>query len=313
MQLIDAYKPVVLVTGATGFIGRYLCKLLRSRYPQSRIIGLGKSPSTQASDNAKTKILDEFHSVDLCDMHSSMETLSVVPEPDYVFHLAGAFGNIDLVDLWRLNLGLTINLFSCMSKVGFYKSKIIVAGSAAEYDYKKTGVYDESDPIGGQSGYGKSKAAASMAALFLSAQYGLSTTIARPFNVIGLGMSDKLVLGKLSNQILSGCKEIRLGRLDSIRDFIDVEDVAEAFIQIAINGSTGTAYNVCTGKGITIGCLAEKVVDISRSRVPILSDVGPTPTGDSDKAVGDNSKLFNELGWTPKISLVDSIQKILRV
>lgn len=131
-------------------------------------------------------------------------------------------------------------------------------GSAAEYGEisNNDNPVTEDHPLNPISIYGWSKAAQTQLAHLYVKTYGVNIVIARTFNLIGKGMSDKLFVGRVEKQIdavLSGDAEnISVGSLDAERDYIDIENACTMYYTIAVKGKAGEAYNVGSGAAISM-------------------------------------------------------------
>src|SRR5690349_7759621 len=126
---------------------------------------------------------------------------------------------------------------------------------------------DESCPLRPHSPYGASKAAADVIALQTFLGHGLGVIRARPFNHLGPGQSDRFVASALASRIarneVEGLDELAVGDLTPRRDFTDVRDVVRAYRLLALDGEPGEAYNVCSGRDVSIQELADRLIGLA--------------------------------------------------
>ena len=128
---------------------------------------------------------------------------------------------------------------------------------------------------------------------------GLDVVRVRAFNHAGPGQSDAFVLSSFARQIaeIESARRppvLRVGNLDSVRDFLDVADVVDAYVRLLDPRVPAGAYNVASGCGRRIGDLLDALV--ARSGVELRIDVDPERLRPRDVAVGDASRLLPERG-----------------
>ncbi|MBW3590207.1 MAG: GDP-mannose 4,6-dehydratase, partial [Actinobacteria bacterium] len=176
----------------------------------------------------------------------------------------------------------------------------------------------EEHPMEPTSPYALSKVAQELIGRFYFSEFGRSVVMARPFNHTGPGQTGEYVVGSFARQLADialGKAEpvMRVGNLDSVRDFLDVRDVADAYRLLLEKGGSGEPYNVCSGEGRQVGEILKSLVAASGldGKVEIHQDDTPRP-GDSPVLVGDNSKVRSAVGWSPEVpfdrSLVDTLE-----
>src|SRR6185437_7901702 len=238
----------VWITGAAGFSGRHLIRLLRSLPGPLRLVGFDLR--TEAPEG-----LDAYHAVDLGD-GARLRELVETQAPDHVIHLAGVLPPTPEADLWRVNVGGTLNLLHALAAAKT-KARFLTVGSAAEYTNFTRRRIREDHSAGGNSPYGRTKWAQSMLALAFGEEMGMAVMVARTFNLIGPGTPLSLVPGALCAQFANGSQEVKVGNLKPERDFIDIRDAVAAYWTICEKGTPGRVYNVCTGKTTSIGTLVE--------------------------------------------------------
>ena len=136
----------------------------------------------------------------------------------------------------------------------------------------------------------------------------------RSFNHSGPGQADAFVLSsfaKQASEIAAGQREprMRVGNLDSVRDFLDVEDVVRAYVALCDRAVPGGIYNVASGRGVRVGDALDIILR--------LADVAPTIEIDperfraTDHAVGSSVRLREATGWQPRIALEDTLRRVV--
>jgi GDP-4-dehydro-6-deoxy-D-mannose reductase len=295
-----------LITGAGGFAGGYMCSCLNAQPNQVEVIGTD-------IDEPSIDSYSRFFVADACSAEAVADILRRVV-PDYIIHLAGSFGGKDDQEAYRVNLLSMTALLEAVRKHAPH-AVVIAAGSAAEY-----GIIPENklpanehtfcQPI---TPYGLSKLFATKAAMHYHRTYGVHIMVARPFQLIGKGVTSRLVPGAFARQLKKATSEgrgvIRVGNLESFRDFLDIHDFSEAILSLCRNPAPGEVFNVCSGEAVKIFDMLEMMIAVSRAKVRI--EVDPTRLrGQADVSTifGDYRKIEKHCGWRPRLSLRQSIK-----
>lgn len=292
-------RKSVWVTGSTGFTGRFMIRYLTSLAQPPHVIGIDVRPDTASQ-------ADESIVLDLTDQDSVRRAIDA-GSPDVVIHLAGLLPPADEQAMMRVNVDASEALAKALSTGKSKTIRLVGAGSAAEYGSGNSRP-DETDECKPGSPYGRSKNAQTRRLLSMNSEQ-LEVIVARPFNLLGPGLSDKLVAGSLLRQFreIAG-KEgtiVPRGPVESIRDFVDVRDVVAAYWRLAMHGQPGEIYNVCTGHGTSVS----RLIDIMQEELGISVTVTPDYDRSAisvDESVGRNGKLL-ALGWSPDYSTRDSV------
>jgi len=289
------------VTGAAGFVGRHLVAHCEASGDQ--VI-----PLDRHSDDA----------VDVTDAYA-VRAAVVAAQPDTVFHLA-AVSHVG--DSWsaparvlRVNTEGTLNVLRACIEADV--ARVVVVGSAdiygavAEHDLPLA----EDAPSRPITPYGASKAAADLLALQAFLGDGLATVRVRAFNHTGPGQDTKFLVPALAARIAraerDGRTEVALGALEPVRDLSDVRDVVQAYRLLAQRGEPGEAYNVCSGRGVSVADVAERMVRLSESDLRITVDPDLVRPVDVPRLVGNPSKLRAATGWDPAVPLERTIADVL--
>ncbi|MGA2323112.1 MAG: NAD-dependent epimerase/dehydratase family protein [Sedimentisphaerales bacterium] len=300
----------VLVTGACGFAGRYMCEYLCDLKDRPEVIGTDIIAS-------ESKTCDAFYKTDLA---SGIDTADLIKQaqPDYIIHLAGTFGTNDSQEIYRVNV---LSATALLEAVRIHKSDtvVIMAGSAAEYgkvDAEQLPVM-ENTPCQPVTAYGLSKLLATQVALYYHRVHSLNVMIVRPFQLIGKGVTARLAPGAFAEQLKRAISDesnvIKVGNLESSRDFLDIRDAVEAIWTLCQKPAAGEIFNICSGKPIKMADLLKMMVTCAG--VDIKIGVDPERlrgTSDINTIFGSCEKLQHYCGWKPQTSLEISIRKIFK-
>ncbi|EHQ36841.1 NAD-dependent epimerase/dehydratase [Methanoplanus limicola DSM 2279] len=305
----------VLITGASGFTGRYLIKHISEKCASAKnrpeIYGLYNSSKPKSSESCR------FIKADICNV-SEIEDLISSVKPDYIIHLAGERrGSYE--EQFRLNAVGTVNLLEAVRK-HCNKSRILVVSSSAVYGYAGEMPISEDNPLRPVGAYGVSKAAGEMAALSFTRQYGMNITVARPFNLFGPGQNEDFVTGKIvkyTGEIIAGLREsFDLYSLDSGRDFVDVRDAVRAYWDIISSPvfeekCRGEVFNIGSGDAFTVRdvIVALEIITSHKITVNLPSEILPeiVPTQKSDI-----TKIKNTVGWVPEYNFEKTLTDMLK-
>ncbi len=277
-----------LVIGSEGFLGRALCDLLK-KDKNNLIIKADLCFNSNGKDSFPR------HIIDLNDA-DKLISLCRKERPDAVFNLAGAFYSDSVQELFQANCFAPIKFLKAASGLPF---RLMLIGSAAEYGITSHGEMIREDfPLNPISDYGISKACQSfMATSIARSNNKPEVIIARPFNMIGAGMQNNLFLGNFAKQIAliekddSARKVIKTGNLESYRDILTSEKVADCLIELALKGKHGQAYNICSSKPVKIGDILDKLLKFSKSKIEVDIDKANFKPNDIPWSLGDNEKI----------------------
>jgi len=297
-----ARQKRIWITGAAGFSGRHLIRFLRELPESLSLVGFDLRPDAPVG-------LDAYHAVDLGD-GAKLRELAEAQTPDYVIHLAGVLPPTPEPDLWRVNVGGTLNLLHALAAAKS-EARFVTVGSAAEYTNFTSKKTREDHSAGGNSPYGRTKWAQSTLALEFGKQMGIPVMVARTFNLIGPGTPLSLVPGALCAQFTNGEPEVKVGNLKPERDFIDIRDAVAAYWTICEKGKPGQIYNVATGKTASIKTLVELFRKNAPTPKRIRQEAARSRKNDLNRVCGDNTKLL-ALGCRPRISLKQSVCDMLQ-
>jgi GDP-4-dehydro-6-deoxy-D-mannose reductase len=309
----------VFVTGAEGFVGRVMVRtlLLAGHEVRAGIRpgGALEVPGLTAAERAAVARVP----LELLDTASVEAALAWAPEA--VVHLAafasGADARRDVGAAWEVNASGTARLADALGRLrtqGTVDPLLLAVSSGEVYGGGVDRPRREDDALRPCSPYAASKVGAEVAALEVWRRTGLRVVIARPFPHTGSGQSDRFVApafaARLREARRSGAASVSTGNLDPVRDFLHVQDVADAYLALLTGGEPGEAYNVARGEGIDLHELFR--------RLAAHLDVAATPAvdpallraADIMHLVGDASKLRSATGWRPTIDLDRTLKEV---
>jgi len=242
----------ILITGANGFTSSHLVRYLQQN-PELKIY----CTTRNQPENANSIICD------LTD-YNSVNNLIQEIKPDQIYHLAGSFSNDYHTDYANNVLSSKYVLDSLIKNK--LSCRVLLIGSAAEYGFIKEedNPVKEDHPLNPVSIYGLTKVYQTHLMKFYCQVYDLDIVMARPFNLLGENISRQLFIGRVYQQIeeyKSGkVDKIRLGDLQSKRDYIDVQEAVKYYELIMNHGKKGEAYNVGSGFSVKLSDLLERIL-----------------------------------------------------
>ncbi|NIP26889.1 MAG: NAD-dependent epimerase/dehydratase family protein [Phycisphaerae bacterium] len=236
-------------------------------------------------------------------------------KPDFIIHLAGTFAKGR--QAYNVNLLSIISLLES-SFEHVPNAVVVTAGSAAEYGL----VTPKQLPLNEQTtckpitSYGSSKHLASQIALYYHRVHKMRTMVVRPFQLIGKGVNPRLAPGAFAQQLVQiinkDSKVIKVGNLESYRDFLDIRDAVEAIWALCRKPAGGEIFNLCSGKPTKMADLLQMMIEHCGQKPKIEVDPSLLRNSvDVSKVYGSYQKIKNLCGWQPKRSLIQSVQAML--
>jgi GDP-4-dehydro-6-deoxy-D-mannose reductase len=310
----------VLVTGAAGFVGRAVV---------ARLIAEGHGVvGTRLPSEAPPDFLPEparrqarWIPLDLRDGPSVRSAVEAVP--DAVIHLAavasGAEARRDPGLAWDINAGGTARLADALiqaRQAGAGDPLLLLVSTAEAYGAAEAPVArTESDPARPCSPYAASKLGAEVAALAAARQGGLRVIITRSFPHTGPGQSDRYVVPAFTRRLKAarriGARVVKTGNLEPVRDFLDVRDVAAAYVALLARGRPGETYNVASGTGHSLEDIFHRLAELIGVRAIPEVDAELTRAADIRHLVGDATRLRVATGWSPVIPFDQTLQDVV--
>jgi len=297
----------LLVTGATGFVGRWVLRHWRAEHPRTRLVATSHLPEPAHLP------CDRYARIDLRD-REAVRGFVAESRPDAVVHLAGIIASDDLHEQLSINVEATENLYRALLECPHPADvRVVQVGSAAMYGAVKGEELpiSEAKPFRPLTPYGLSKAAQDHLAYMVWRRSRLPIIRARVFNLLGPGQPAQLVPMTFLTQLAGMRGEegqcLRVGDTSARRDYVDVRDAAAAFDALLERGEGGQAYNVASARDVSVAEMLEEIFAI----------VGYTPrietADDRRRAVdvpcvrADVSKIHQAAGWRAGRSLRQSL------
>jgi nucleoside-diphosphate-sugar epimerase len=295
-----------LVTGAQGYVGRYLTRELLNRRSEATVIGVGRSAHSGEPIDRYA-----YEPADILDVRRMKEVLERY-RPERIFHLAAAPRDGGRTEIAQTNVLGTVSLLDAIVSIDGYRPRVVIGSSGGVY-----GALDDDQLPASESApcipvdiHGASKLAAEHMARVVGERHGVCVMAARIFNVCGPGQDEQHVCGRIAAQLRPGEGEIRVGNLGATRDFIDVRDVATALAVIGERGACGEAYNVSSGDEMPISGLLDRMIRISGFTGVVAPSDSPPPMLGVPRHYGDVTRL-RELGFVPRHRIEDSLRDII--
>lgn len=293
-----------LVTGAAGFTGHYVSRMLAERGHE--VHGL-----VHALEHKPAAGVAKVHQADLADLQS-LERIVGEIRPDHVIHLAAvsfvAHGDVD--EIYRTNVVGTRQLLEALSNVVGSITSVLVASSANIYGNSREGILDECVPPAPANDYGVSKVAMEyVARLYMSR---LPIVVVRPFNYTGRGQSESFLLPKIVAHARRNAPVIELGNLDVARDFSDVRTVAGTYVKLlTASGAVGETFNVCSGRAVSLRSVLEIVGQLSGHPMEVKVNPEFVRANEVRSLCGSSAKLQGIVGPLDAIPLEETLSWML--
>jgi GDP-4-dehydro-6-deoxy-D-mannose reductase len=304
----------VLITGGAGFLGSFTAQRRLADGDQvwsTRFEGAGGNQNQ--TPGVKTIACDVT-------VPEELEQAIDESEPDLIFHFAAqTFIGESWADPKRTlitNCLGTVNLLEIL-RTKCSQATVVIACSSAEYGEVagRGAPVQETDPLRPVSPYGLSKLDQDILGYLYFRTHGLRVIRARIFNTIGPGKRGDF-LADFCQQITvieAGKAEpfLRTGELNSRRDLTDVRDTVAALDLLAKRGAAGEAYNVCSGQTIRIGDVVTLLMAVAGRQIKIQVEGSRLRPFEESVIWGDNKKLIARTGWSPQISLGQTVKDTL--
>jgi GDP-4-dehydro-6-deoxy-D-mannose reductase len=313
----------VLVTGAGGFVGRWLRKALLDALPPDALL-LSSGRKGEAPVSASLDSREKWISLDV-ESEASTAAAMIEWRPDVVIHLA-AQSNVQRAataprDTFSVNFFGTMNLADAILKhcpetllVNVGTSEVY-GGTAKKIAYPLA----EDTLLDPMNAYAVSKASSDLLVGQMS-RNGLRSVRFRPFNHTGPFQTDSFVVPAFAAQIArieKGLQEprIKVGNLEAERDFSDVRDIVSAYTKVALSMplpfESGTVFNLASGKSRRVGDILDALLSKSNVKIELVEDPSRLRPSDVPKIVGDASRARELLGWRPTYDWDETLDGLL--
>jgi len=294
----------VLVTGGAGFIGAHVASQLLEDGAEVAIL-----------DNLVTgfrELIPEGASFVEGDLSDSNLLNKVLQGCDAVIHMAASSivpdSVADPLKYFENNLTNSLNLLEAVraQKV----PRFVFSSTAAVYGEPESVPIKESDPLLPSSPYGASKLGFENYLQAYTASFGLKAVSLRYFNAYGPGELHEPETHAVPNFVEAALKKKPLtvygdGRM--IRDYVYVEDIARAHLDVLDLDASYDVFNIGDGAGTSVSTLVKEVFAAVGRETEVVYE--PPRPGDPEKLISDIAKIKKEVGWTPKVGLRQGLRR----
>lgn len=298
----------VLIFGAGGFVGSYLCKeFLNNGY---KVSGTDKGEGSALPSEV------DFYRTDLMQANEVEKLIGQI-QPDIIVNLAaissvGASWNMPQTTM-AINVIGALNIMEVARK-SEQKPRILFVGSSEEYVISENPL-DENTRLNANNPYGISKVTQEQFAKLYREQYGLKIYCVRPFNHTGIGQRDSFVLPSFCKQVAEIDKsgkdgKIQVGNLKVKRDFSHVKDVVRAYRMIVESDDCNQIYNVGSGNAYSLEDMLTYIIGLSNQHIEIEVDQNRIRPTDQPVICCDRSLIGKELGWEPQYNVYDALKEM---
>lgn len=296
----------ILVTGGAGFIGsevvRQLSKMgskitVFDNYSSGRMRYLDGIPFVKQVKGSITNKEDIVKVVKNINYIINLAALPFIP--DSYFYPE---------EFFKVNTEGTINLLMVCKKLKNLRNFVHISTSEV-YGTAKTVPMSESHPTLPQSTYAASKLAGERAAYTLHKEQNIPVVIIRPFNSYGPRITQPYIIPEIITQILQQNSTIKLGNIESSRDFTFVSDTARGIISgMLANNAIGETINIGSNNSYKIKDLVKMISRIIDKKITIKTDSTRLRPFDVQKLVCDNNKAKKLLDWRPEVSIEEGLK-----
>ncbi len=288
-----------LITGSEGFVGKYLRAELEAHGYDVTGLDLAPGEKTVAVNLLEAEKVDAL-----------LEEM----QPEVIFHLAGQ-ANVGLS--WKkpamtteINLVAAINLMEAVRK-HCPACAMVLVGSSDEYGNlrEKGQLVSEETPLQPMTPYAISKIAQEQMGQAYARAYGMRICMTRSFNHGGAGQKPGFMIPDFAQDIVKvergEADAVSVGNLSSKRDFTHVKDIVRAYRLIAEKGKAGEIYNVGSGKTYSAQEVLDRLIGMAKCPVAVRQDPARMRPSDTPVICCDNSKIRNDTGWKPELTIDD--------
>ena len=287
-------KKTILVTGASGFTGKYVTKIFEKNGYD--VVGMVQS-------NAKKNEV-------ACELSSekSVENALSKIKPNGIIHLAAIsfVGHKNELDFYKVNLFGTLNLLNALDKSNINLDKIVIASSANVYGNPKVNVLKENSEVSPVNHYAISKLSMEYMTKMWFNKFNIIIT--RPFNYTGVGQDKNFLIPKIINHYQENKKVIELGNLDVARDFSDVRDIARMYFELYESKHNSEIVNLCSGQVYKLRDILNMMDEIAGYKIKVKINKKFVRKNEIRVLKGDDSKLKQMIGTSSTINLFETLK-----
>lgn len=290
----------VLVTGASGFIGRYCLPLLAAKGYQVHAV------SSQMQHQKSSHVY--WHQTDLLNLGATGDLIAKV-QPTHLLHFAwfvtpGKFWTSPENLRW---VQASLELLQAFAQCG--GQRVVMAGTCAEYDWNYGYCSEQVTPLLPATLYGTCKHSLQIMLSAFAKEKQLSAAWGRIFFLYGIDEHPNRLVASVIRSLLQD-EPARCSHGNQIRDFLYVEDVAGAFVALLESEVTG-GVNIASGYPIILKDVIYKIAEKVNRKDLVQLGVVPTSASEPHLLVADVSRLTDEVGWLPQYDLGQGLDKTI--
>ena len=312
--VVQFADKTVVVTGAGGFIGSALVERLVEDGARVRAMLRYTSRAERGCLSYIPEPVMREVETSFGDVRDVDAMREIVRDADAIFHLAALVGipysyehPQDVVDT---NILGTANVLLVAKELGTLE-RVVLTSTSEVYGSALYTPIDEQHPLQAQSPYSATKIASDALGLSFNRSFDMPITIVRPFNAYGPRQSARAVIPTIISQALTG-RKLKLGALDTIRDFTYVEDTARGFVAVASSDSAlGEVVNLGSGVETSIRDVIQQVTRIVGHDLEIIVEDRRVRPGKSEvtRLHAESSKALQLAGWRAEVSLDEGLRR----
>jgi nucleoside-diphosphate-sugar epimerase len=283
----------VLLTGASGFTGKYVESALREA---------GHEVIDAEATGARFDLTDP----------AAVTAVVRAAAPDYVIHLAALsfVAHSDAAAFYAVNTVGTTHLLDALLGAGRPLRRVVVASSANIYGNAQVEPIGEDTPPAPVNHYAASKLA--MEHMVRTYADRLPVVMTRPFNYTGPGQPEHFLVPKLVAHFARRAPSIELGNLDVVRDFSDVRTVAQAYVRLLNAEVESGVLNLCSGTGRSLRWVLEQLTALSAHTLEVKVNPAFVRASEVHRLVGSAARMRRSLGDLPHSDFRDTLGWMLR-
>jgi UDP-glucuronate decarboxylase len=320
----DISNKTIVITGARGFLGRYLIEIFKQMndkqlnspvkvFAVDNLITAGKL-AQQSIDDSNIKFIE----------HDVTKPFSLDEEIHYIIHAAGIASPQYYQKYPLETLEVAINGTKNMLQLAkqknarftFFSSSEIYGDPDTQNIPTKEEYRGNVSSLGPRACYDESKRVGETLCYIFSEHFGVRTNIIRPFNFYGPGMQEKdyRVLPNFASRIKSK-KPLKIyGRGDQTRTFCYITDALTGLLQVILRGKPNEIYNIGNpNPEISVVQLADMITKVLDYKIPyeIIGYPDEYPANEPNRRCPDIQKARTHLGYEPRVSLEDGLKRFL--
>lgn len=285
----------VLLTGGSGFVGRYaLDSLLRRSIPTITVGRCGLALQATNAIEADLLAIEDFSA-----LMEQVQATHLLHVAWYAEH--GKYCTSPLNLRW---VDATTRLVEAFCAAGGHH--VVVAGTCAEYDWSHGYCREDSTPLVPATLYGTAKDATRRLVAAVCESYQVPCAWGRIFLPFGTGEASSRLVPSLID-IFQGARAPFGVNAHAYRDFLHVSDVAEGLVSLLLANADG-AYNISYGQPVQLTEIVTEIALLCRADPQVVLDLTSDRPNEPSLLVGENLKL-RALGWMPQTPLIQGLER----